>query len=249
MASNNTSEVQVNNNDRKSRELAALQALANKGDEDAIFILSQGTGNEPDALNIAGTWPKLAKYITAFSPNGRATTGTDLEVKIDLTCDICLIRHIKLPPWVRGPESAADRNSEGLCVLPCGHYFGYDCMSIWCKLHGECPKCRYELIHLDCEHRIEIKMMEENPMIPSVERYAAIEDVPFSRLHILKPDHHQVFQDVSNWDPSIADQDHDYGITPECYECTVIADEPIDSDVTSPEFLARELAWWDYLKW
>ncbi|KAI0970144.1 hypothetical protein F4678DRAFT_462944 [Xylaria arbuscula] len=235
-----------NNNDRKAQELAALQALAGEGDEDASFILSQGAGNAQD---VVGTWSKLSKYITAFSPAGRKETGTDLKVEIDLTCNICHIRHLRLHPWISGPGLAADPEPEPFCVLPCGHYFGFDCMSKWHALHLVCPMCRFRLRYLDCGHCVPVKEVDVAERVPSVGGYVSvIEHVPFTREHLLEPDHQKVFQDVSTWDPSTADQAHNYGMTPECYECTTMADDPPDQ--ITEEFFARERKWWqEYLKW
>ncbi|KAI0594489.1 hypothetical protein F4775DRAFT_596271 [Biscogniauxia sp. FL1348] len=96
-------------------------------------------------------------------------TGIDEHghpVCIDLSCQICGCSRLEMPQIVAPREpSIAEDPVEGLAVLPCGHFFGSNCIEKW--IHTQemaeevpcCPMCRFELIHPDdyCEHAIQIQ--------------------------------------------------------------------------------------------
>ncbi|KAI0972785.1 hypothetical protein F4678DRAFT_460347 [Xylaria arbuscula] len=47
---------------------------------------------------------------------------------------------------------SADEDHEVFTMLPCGHVFGFECLSIWFSTHATCPTCREKWQHSRCGH-------------------------------------------------------------------------------------------------
>ncbi|KAI0541711.1 hypothetical protein GGR58DRAFT_510768 [Xylaria digitata] len=84
-------------------------------------------------------------WLPFFSPEGDILP----DISFNVECGICRNQlAISEPP--------DGENTEGFTVLPCGHAFGHECVSNWLQSTGSpnCPSCRYELWHGECEHAI-----------------------------------------------------------------------------------------------
>ncbi|KAI1489726.1 hypothetical protein F5X96DRAFT_695569 [Biscogniauxia mediterranea] len=95
-------------------------------------------------------------------------TGIDEDghpVCIDLSCQICGYAKLEMPNKVAPRGSGIEHDPvEGLSVLPCGHFFGSECIEQW--IHTQemeektpcCPMCRFKLFYPDdyCGHAIPI---------------------------------------------------------------------------------------------
>ncbi|KAI0456535.1 hypothetical protein F5B21DRAFT_522683 [Xylaria acuta] len=87
-------------------------------------------------------------------------------VLIDLTCCICLESKLRVSGCgaANGP-CHGPVTFENLSVLPCGHFFGAECLYEW-LLSGDggasCPLCRFELAY-SCGHSLEPR--EYNPLM------------------------------------------------------------------------------------
>ncbi|KAL7628565.1 hypothetical protein AAE478_000080 [Parahypoxylon ruwenzoriense] len=102
-------------------------------------------------------------------------SGIDDENKpivLDLTCLICSSRRLAVPSELNAPLDEGDEGTEALAVLPCGHWFGHDCILTWI-INSEtrivppvCPICRFLLQHPVCRHRITTRTAEEPEAIP-----------------------------------------------------------------------------------
>ncbi|KAI1126207.1 hypothetical protein F5Y10DRAFT_293965 [Nemania abortiva] len=185
--------------------------------------LSPAPAADPVPITDIGLWSELAKYITAFTPIALDEVGIDREVRIQLKCEICLDKDLRLPHWVSGCSKIDRRSSEDICVLPCGHFFGKKCMMEWTKQSDYiqspvCPKCRFPLVHPKCKHKIHIKIVRASDLYVHMPNCVA-HYVPFTRVHQLDPDNEGAFVDISEWDPEQADAQHNFGISAECYEC------------------------------
>ncbi|KAI1426408.1 hypothetical protein F5Y12DRAFT_794290 [Xylaria sp. FL1777] len=178
--------------------------------------------NEIETLTTIGTWSELAKNITAYTPAALAEVGSNARVKVDLICEICQDKHLRLPPWLSGMVVYTDENSEAICVLPCGHFFGSLCLKTWVfqQILGEavpmCPMCRHPLVHKECRHAI--TLVEVPPLDPTDPK-SITHHVPYTRVHKLLPGPETVFVDVSTWDPAVADKEHNFGIDDCCSIC------------------------------
>ncbi|KAJ8132988.1 hypothetical protein O1611_g636 [Lasiodiplodia mahajangana] len=180
---------------------------------------------DPEPITDIGMWSELSKYITAFTPARLEDLEIEREVRIQLKCEICMDKSIRLPSWVGGLPNYNKHNSETLCVLPCGHFFGRRCMQKWTSLQEHqdappvCPKCRYQLIHPKCKHHIKLKMVHTS-QLSAINPRSITKLVPLTRVHELNPDNPEnEFVDVSLWDPVEGDSKHNFGVTDECYYC------------------------------
>ncbi|KAI1348212.1 hypothetical protein F5Y01DRAFT_317940 [Xylaria sp. FL0043] len=184
--------------------------------------MAETARNEPEIVTDVGVWSQLAKYITAFRPDALAKVGSDASIKVHLNCEICHDKLVKLPSWIRGDVSYTDENSEALCVLPCGHFFGAECISTWVEQQLEdnivplCPKCRFRLVHPDCECPIRLTKV---PTLEENSTECITEYVLYTRVHELLPGDGRKFVDISPWDPTLVDREHNYGVVGKCEQC------------------------------
>ncbi|KAJ2988308.1 hypothetical protein NUW58_g4047 [Xylaria curta] len=179
--------------------------------------------SDTETITNIGAWPELSKYITAFHPIALREVKIEAKVNIHLTCDICQDRRLWLPHWIDGHSHLnTPEHIEELCVLPCGHFFGFNCIVKWTEqqkldsVHPACPKCRFELIYPECEDPITLKP------IGSLSEYHPGElahIVPYTRVHRLQGDK-KTFVDASAWSPDREDEAADnFGVPGQCYEC------------------------------
>ncbi|KAI0872715.1 hypothetical protein GGS24DRAFT_502537 [Hypoxylon argillaceum] len=184
---------------------------------------SKDSVEELEPITNISTWSELAKYVTAYTPGRLKEVGIEKKVSINLDCTICNDKHIKLPSWVDGRPNATQDECEELCVLPCGHFFGRQCIINWAqqqvnnRVVPSCPTCRFELLHPVCGHMVSLDSFSN--MIDSNVDYGMGGSVPCTRLHKLDKDNHNVFIDISDWDPKEADAEHNFGVMDECYDC------------------------------
>ena len=100
-------------------------------------------------------------FASHLDKNGRGLDAEGRRILIDLNCGICLDKRLCVPLGVT-PQSHYDGNSqfESLEVLPCGHFFGSECLENWFYTSLEegnrlrCPLCRYQLAYR-CGHFLE----------------------------------------------------------------------------------------------
>ncbi|KAI1746590.1 hypothetical protein F4782DRAFT_43708 [Xylaria castorea] len=166
------------------------------------------------------TWSELSKYITAYHPNAFDEAENESYVDIHLTCDICHDKRLRLPCWIDSSAYLSeDCDSEDLCVLPCGHFFGHHCIKQWAdqKKDGipDCPNCRFALLYPECEHPIKLKALRDlNDFEPN--------DIPIlvpnSRVHKLAADG-KTFVDITPGDPELFDAAVNFGVPDDCYKC------------------------------
>ncbi|CAJ2514104.1 Uu.00g022230.m01.CDS01 [Anthostomella pinea] len=150
-----------------------------------------------------GYWPDLAKYITAYAPYTPKPENWT-PVHISLECLVCRSGQLKLPSWVTDPDKMTE-SSEELCVLPCGHFLGFDCMQM-CVAQSEadgrtpsCPKCRLELTYTKCKHEIPLRAVPELDADP---RNVVQNQVPYARTHRLREagsENDIRFKDTATW--------------------------------------------------
>ncbi|KAI0449969.1 hypothetical protein F5B21DRAFT_529381 [Xylaria acuta] len=177
---------------------------------------------DTSAITDIGTWWELSKYLTAYHPSAFEEDDQPF-VNLHLTCDICQEKRLRLPIWV--DEQAylgEDRDSEDLCVLPCGHFFGHHCIKQWVDQERQiedgppdCPKCRFPLLYPECGHPIKLRALrdledfepEDMPIL-----------VPNTRLHVLDDDG-KTLVDISNEDPEESDARHNFGVPANCRHC------------------------------
>ncbi|KAI0096214.1 hypothetical protein GGR51DRAFT_567407 [Nemania sp. FL0031] len=181
---------------------------------------------EPEPITDIALWPELAKYITAFTPARLEDLEIDREVWIQLKCEICLDKYLRLPNWVGSWPGHGKRNSEAICVLPCGHFFGKRCIQKWVLTLTQeqkstppvCPKCRFHLVHPKCKHPIKLRAVHTRQLSATNPRLIT-RCVPLTRVHELDPTNPDKFVDMSLWDPAESDSAHNFGVTDECYDC------------------------------
>ncbi|KAI0200340.1 hypothetical protein F4808DRAFT_460933 [Astrocystis sublimbata] len=87
---------------------------------------------------------------------------------IDLTCSICMTSKLRAPGCCMAIDPGDLHNGvewEDIAVLPCGHYFGDDCVLQWFHVNENftCPVCRYETVY-SCEHIMKPRVY--NPEYP-----------------------------------------------------------------------------------
>ncbi|KAI1436721.1 hypothetical protein GGR50DRAFT_186536 [Xylaria sp. CBS 124048] len=76
-----------------------------------------------------------------------------------LTCSICQDRTLFPSCATASDDSFHPARSEWMAVLPCGHFFGADCLANWLQHHNHqgttmtCPLCRFEMRYT-CGHAI-----------------------------------------------------------------------------------------------
>ncbi|KAI2635959.1 hypothetical protein GGS21DRAFT_542845 [Xylaria nigripes] len=96
----------------------------------------------------------FASYIEA----GVDENGS--PVIFNLICTICQSRKLIARRETRTPSPYDLAEYEGLSVLPCGHYFGSECIAAWMhtcmSLNSEpsCPLCRFQLVY-SCGHDLD----------------------------------------------------------------------------------------------
>ncbi|KAI1168209.1 hypothetical protein F5B18DRAFT_646743 [Nemania serpens] len=67
----------------------------------------------------------------------------------DLVCQIC--HEISLKLAVTAEHYSPDMTS----ILPCGHIFCHNCISVWLMGHDSCPFCRVVMTHPGCKHQVQ----------------------------------------------------------------------------------------------
>ncbi|KAI1266825.1 hypothetical protein F5Y18DRAFT_425375 [Xylariaceae sp. FL1019] len=149
--------------------------LSPPGIAEQAYFASLITSPPPGLVRVSPPVYAFPRYITSedvslFSEFASyLDTGVDeagRSVALDLTCLICQENYLEVP------ESVACHRPvdcvEGLAVLPCGHFFGSDCLYRWLKMtfEGEddaadpcCPLCRFKMLYR-CDHLIQAKEYE-----------------------------------------------------------------------------------------
>ncbi|KAI0163971.1 hypothetical protein GGR57DRAFT_451972 [Xylariaceae sp. FL1272] len=172
------------------------RAAENSVTSDTILHTHQLTSSVVTKSHITiddiSTWDELSKYITAFCPAAKGLDGR--KVTINVNCWICC-GGLDLPSWV-SPDGARDEEhnipakNEKLAVLPCGHFFGAECLRIWCKKSMEsgktpvCPLCRVGLTHHMCDHLLSFRTLNSRRMNTF---YDIVKKVPNTKVHFLAP--------------------------------------------------------------
>lgn len=79
------------------------------------------------------------------------------RVCIDITCMICQMCKLVVSDNSMAPHVKVESESwETMMVMPCGHFFGSECLMHWLCISEKplCPLCRLELVYEYCGHRI-----------------------------------------------------------------------------------------------
>lgn len=84
-----------------------------------------------------------------FTSNTTTTFTPDFSQKKH-ECLICDVKTLSY--WDQHHDESAD---EVPALLPCGHFFGLDCLTVWLAGHDTCPSCRRVLRHEGCGHQVE----------------------------------------------------------------------------------------------
>ncbi|KAI0447464.1 hypothetical protein F4803DRAFT_574661 [Xylaria telfairii] len=107
----------------------------------------------------ASLFGDFARYLD----NGVDEDGN--PVAVDLTCSICLESKLIVSDHVTPNRIGhAPRAFEAMAVMPCGHYFGTNCLYEWLvssHWNASCPLCRFQLLY-ECGHELEPR--EYNPL-------------------------------------------------------------------------------------
>ncbi|RWA11841.1 hypothetical protein EKO27_g3262 [Xylaria grammica] len=219
-----------NNNADKGQLAKDFDEPATVVGEEVVAYANGGTparvAEEPRVVTDIAIWSELSKYITAYNPTALKDIGSNASVQVQLDCGICFAKRLLLPAWIDHDHQhlkSTQESSEQVCVLPCGHFFGDECITAWVKYgsHGDkpptCPSCRFELVHPMCKHPIElakipVELSAENPK-------DIVRHVPYTRVHQLKPGDQTTFVDVSGWGPDDVDTTNDFSVTDECCPC------------------------------
>ncbi|KAI0860048.1 hypothetical protein F4860DRAFT_234045 [Xylaria cubensis] len=173
----------------------------------------------PEITDIS-TWSELSKYLTAYHPTSQASFEKMEYVDVHLNCDICQTRRLRLPDWIDSTAyGCGDHDSEDICVLPCGHFFGHSCIRTWMNTNKDgvpsCPKCRFPLLYPECEHEINLRRLHDlRDFAPD----DLIAKVPNTRMHILSYDG-KTFLDISPEASEIFDAEVNFGVPDECHSC------------------------------
>lgn len=74
----------------------------------------------------------------------------------NIKCSLCLETDLEL----RSPMEPPGDHTPAL--LPCGHVFGYHCLSIWRRQSGNrsCPACRTSFEYPLCQHPVPAKLLD-----------------------------------------------------------------------------------------
>ncbi|KAK9418146.1 hypothetical protein SUNI508_08340 [Seiridium unicorne] len=128
--------------------------------------------------------PSQFRDIVPYFATGHDSDGN--RVAVEAPCPVCGCL-LELPSTVM-PTQYADLEVEPLVVLPCGHLFGFHCLSTYLEYKDEmiaddrlynpyvepmcrdCPLCRFRLVHghEGCNHNIEFGPYE--PQCPRAEQ-------------------------------------------------------------------------------
>ena len=100
---------------------------------------------------------------------GDSAARRDEDIRIELTCEICMDAKLEMPHYLSTPSQDSTNsskkrvwNAEPFAVTPCGHIFGYTCLSaaVWMDIsRGKepvCPVCRDRLVYT-CGHLIKLR--------------------------------------------------------------------------------------------
>jgi hypothetical protein len=84
-----------------------------------------------------------------------------------LTCIICQESALEYK------FESADRdeyNDTTPAILPCGHVFGWGCLTLWLESHDSCPSCRLKLSYELCDHRVQPRPINQAqlPFVPEI---------------------------------------------------------------------------------
>ncbi|KAI1773950.1 hypothetical protein F4818DRAFT_442705 [Hypoxylon cercidicola] len=105
---------------------------------------------------------QMAEHFTGYDKEGN-------RVILKLKCIMCNNR-LDVPKQV-APRAKDGKVPEPFTVLPCGHFFGSNCLGQWEftrneeGLEPDCPYCRFSLVHPECGHDIQL-----NPYDPRFPR-------------------------------------------------------------------------------
>ncbi|KAI0008868.1 hypothetical protein F4779DRAFT_584831 [Xylariaceae sp. FL0662B] len=137
---------------------------------------------------------------------------------------------LEMPPQVSPVGCGADKDFvERTAVLPCGHFFGFDCLALWCQQREEeddypsCPLCRFPIVYWSCGHPIPIRpydvSMDRQLQLPPTEPEGGEYSVPpfcesCDRSYIEERAEHialaiyphqplQSFRDPERWGPAV----------------------------------------------
>ncbi|TRX96957.1 hypothetical protein FHL15_002263 [Xylaria flabelliformis] len=79
-----------------------------------------------------------------------------IDSPTNLTCQICQQTPLKMA------ISAADPNPSMIAILPCGHICCHDCINSWLTDHDSCPFCRIDMIHPNCKHKVQPRLIAQD---------------------------------------------------------------------------------------
>ncbi|KAK7751407.1 hypothetical protein SLS62_006663 [Diatrype stigma] len=91
-------------------------------------------------------------------------------VRMGLCCAICDDAVLAFP--IVALHNPANQATEGVAVLPCGHFYGAACVSKWLATQHRarraptCPDCRHPLVHPACGHGVRLLSSPFTPLRP-----------------------------------------------------------------------------------
>ncbi|KAI0539524.1 hypothetical protein GGR58DRAFT_500172 [Xylaria digitata] len=199
---NNSSQGQAANSPANSAMITIQDAMAiSNGENPPKRQVVNASGVLTDII----MWSHLSPLITALHPAELEKLNLESKFQVRLTCEICMEKRLRLPSWIDQLESTnTEENSEDLCVLPCGHFFGAECITTWVEqrqgdeVTPDCPMCRFPLIHRFCGHAIDPIVV---PRLREDDAQGLISHVPGSFVYSLEVDEEVRLIKTLYWDP------------------------------------------------
>lgn len=160
---------------KKSTKARCVAAKRKAGPPRPLAPATKDTKAKREVVTDCVFWPALRSHLQGRIPEtdlGRVSRP-DLRrpsPSLELTCGICRTACLKLPEPVMSNRSAAP--VEALSVLPCGHFFGVDCLTRWAeschqrKQGPGCPACRFPLYQEECGHHIFFRAIASDVVDP-----------------------------------------------------------------------------------
>ncbi|KAI1176052.1 hypothetical protein F4777DRAFT_548262 [Nemania sp. FL0916] len=136
------------------------------------------------------------------------------------------------PDKVDSEKLASDMEDfEILTPLPCGHFFGGECLDAWHEQQAAdgkkptCPLCRFVLVHPGCGCNVYLTGSNHwlcGEMLINVIPMTRQSFVDFSHLPMPKK---TVFRDSAVWDPALNSRENNFGVAENCICCEEENDE------------------------
>ncbi|KAI0856646.1 hypothetical protein F4860DRAFT_395072 [Xylaria cubensis] len=119
-----------------------------------LKYLVRGFLKQYRATSLATDTREIIPNKDSFIPSPKIAFLIDSPT--NLICQICQQTPLKMA------ISAADPDPSMIAILPCGHICCHDCSSSWLADHDSCPFCRIDLIHPNCKHKVQPRLIAQD---------------------------------------------------------------------------------------